>query len=180
MPWKHIGRIEVITYFLIRIMGGGLQPSPLGTSTTNWPTVPAPGGMIGRGNRSTRRKPALVQRCSPQIPNDLIGHEAGPPRWEASNYLLEIWHGFKSWGNAPCILKYDARKKWGLSSLTQAVSRRLPTAEAQVRSHFSSCGICDGHSGTMASFLRVLRFPLPFRIPPVAPHSLIVFIIDVI
>jgi hypothetical protein len=40
---------------------------PLGTSATEWPTVPAPGdyedgefgGMnIGRGNRSTRRKPA--------------------------------------------------------------------------------------------------------------------------
>jgi hypothetical protein len=32
----------------------------------------AVGGMrIGRGNRSTRRKPALVSLCPPQIPNDL-------------------------------------------------------------------------------------------------------------
>jgi hypothetical protein len=39
-----------------------------------WPIVPAPGdyddgeigGMIGRGNRSTRRKPAPVPLCSPQ------------------------------------------------------------------------------------------------------------------
>jgi hypothetical protein len=40
---------------------------PLGTSATDWPTVPAPGDYddgefgglkIGRGNRSTRRKPA--------------------------------------------------------------------------------------------------------------------------
>jgi hypothetical protein len=54
--------------------------SPLGTSATNWPIVPAPddddecgtvGGMrIGRGNRSTRRKPAPVPLCSPQIPHD--------------------------------------------------------------------------------------------------------------
>jgi hypothetical protein len=56
--------------------------SPLGTSATNWPIVPAPddednkcgavGGMIiGRGNRSTRRKPARVPLCPPQIPHDL-------------------------------------------------------------------------------------------------------------
>jgi hypothetical protein len=52
---------------------------PLGTSATEWPIVPAPGdyddgefgGMkIGRGNRSTRRKPAPAPLCSPQIPLD--------------------------------------------------------------------------------------------------------------
>jgi hypothetical protein len=35
-----------------------------------------------------------------------------------------------------------------------------------------SCGICGGQSGTWAGFLRVLRFPLPIFIPPVAPQSL--------
>jgi hypothetical protein len=47
---------------------------PLGTAATNRPIMPAPGdyddgeigGMIGRGNRSTRRKPAPVPLCSPQ------------------------------------------------------------------------------------------------------------------
>jgi hypothetical protein len=44
--------------------------SPLGTSATNWPIVPVPdddddceevdGMGIGRGNQSTRRKPAPV------------------------------------------------------------------------------------------------------------------------
>jgi hypothetical protein len=51
---------------------------PLGTSATNWSIVPAPGdckdgefgGMNGRGNRSTRRKPAPAPLCSPQIPLD--------------------------------------------------------------------------------------------------------------
>jgi hypothetical protein len=52
---------------------------PLGTSATEWHIVPAPGdyddgefgGMkIGRGNRSTRRKPAPAPLCSPQIPLD--------------------------------------------------------------------------------------------------------------
>jgi hypothetical protein len=47
---------------------------PLGTAATNRPVVPAPGdyddgeigGMIGRGNGSTRRKPAPMPLCPPQ------------------------------------------------------------------------------------------------------------------
>jgi hypothetical protein len=69
-------------------VGGGVQLGPLGTAATNMPIVPAPsdyddaeidGMMIGRGNRSTRRKPA-----PPKTPHDLPGREAGPPQWEAS------------------------------------------------------------------------------------------------
>jgi hypothetical protein len=55
---------------------GGVQLGPLGTVATNRPIVPAPGdyddgeigGMIGRGNRSTQRKPAPVPLCPPQTP----------------------------------------------------------------------------------------------------------------
>jgi hypothetical protein len=43
------------------------------------------GGMIGRGNRNTRRKLAPVPLCPPQIPHDLTGRERGTPRWEASD-----------------------------------------------------------------------------------------------
>jgi hypothetical protein len=51
---------------------------PLSTSATYWRIVPAPGdcedgeigGMNGRGNRSTRRKPAPTPLCPPQIPLD--------------------------------------------------------------------------------------------------------------
>jgi hypothetical protein len=51
--------------------------SPFGTAATNMPIVPAPGDydngefgvMIGRGNRSTRRKPAPVPLCPPQTPH---------------------------------------------------------------------------------------------------------------
>jgi hypothetical protein len=61
--------------FLIDIMGGGAQLSPLGTAATNRPIVPGPGdfddggigGMIGRGNRSTRRKSTPAPLCPPQI-----------------------------------------------------------------------------------------------------------------
>jgi hypothetical protein len=49
----------------------------LGTSATEWPIVPAPGDCddgefggikIGRGNRSTRRRPAPAPLCPPQNP----------------------------------------------------------------------------------------------------------------
>jgi hypothetical protein len=50
-----------LDFFLIGIVGGGVQLGPLGTAATIRPLVPAPGdyddgeivGMIGRGNRST-------------------------------------------------------------------------------------------------------------------------------
>jgi hypothetical protein len=60
---------------------GGVRLSPLGTSTPigllYQPQMivddyGAVGEMrIGRGNRSTRRKPAPVPHCPPQIPHDL-------------------------------------------------------------------------------------------------------------
>jgi hypothetical protein len=52
---------------------------PLGTSATEWSIVPAPGDYddgesggkkIGRGSRSTPRKPAPAPLCPPQIPFD--------------------------------------------------------------------------------------------------------------
>jgi hypothetical protein len=71
---RPLGRRKL---FLIGIVGGGVQLDPLGTATTNRAIVPAPGdyddgefgGMIGKGNRSTRRKPAPVPLCPPQTPH---------------------------------------------------------------------------------------------------------------
>jgi hypothetical protein len=60
--------------------------------------------------------------------------------------------------------------QWG-RAIVQAVSPRLPTAGARVRSQVRSCGICGGQSGTGTCFLRVLRIPLPILIPPTTPHS---------
>jgi hypothetical protein len=70
----------------------------LGTSASEWPIEPAAGDCydgefdgikIGRGNRSTRRKPTPALLCPPQIP--LV--RPGLPRWEASDYTLELWRG---------------------------------------------------------------------------------------
>jgi hypothetical protein len=55
--------------------------SPLGTAATTGPIVPDPdddgdcgaisGMKVGRGNRSTLRKPASMPLCPPHIPHDL-------------------------------------------------------------------------------------------------------------
>jgi hypothetical protein len=58
-------------------VGGGVQLGPLGTEATSKPIVPALvdyddgeiGEMIGRGNLSTRRKPATFPLCPPQAPH---------------------------------------------------------------------------------------------------------------
>jgi hypothetical protein len=67
---------------------------PPGTMATNTHIVPAPGDyddgeiggmMIGKGNRSTWRKPAPVPLCPPQTLHALPGHEPRPPQWEVSD-----------------------------------------------------------------------------------------------
>jgi hypothetical protein len=68
-----------------KIGRGGAQLGPLCTAATNGPIVPAPGddddgeigGMIGRGNRSTRRKLAPMPLCTPQTTHALPGREPG-------------------------------------------------------------------------------------------------------
>jgi hypothetical protein len=84
--------------FLIGVVEGGVQLGPLGTAATKGPIVPAPGdyddgeigGMIGRGNRSTRKKPSPVPLCPPQTQHALPGREPWPPRWEASGTALNV------------------------------------------------------------------------------------------
>jgi hypothetical protein len=55
--------------------------------------------------------------------------------------------------------------------ITQAVSRWFPTSAARVRARVWSGWICGGQSDAGVGFLRVLRFPLPIFIPPIAPES---------
>jgi hypothetical protein len=60
-------------------------------------------------------------------------------------------------------------------AIAQAVSRQLPTAAARVRVRIRPCGICGGQIGTGEGFLRVIRFLLSIRIPPIAPQSYIIW-----
>jgi hypothetical protein len=68
---------STLNVFFIGIVEGGVQLGPLGTVATNRHIVPAlgdyddgeTGGMFGRGNRSTQRKPARVLFCPPQTPH---------------------------------------------------------------------------------------------------------------
>jgi hypothetical protein len=92
--------IKTNTFFII----SGVGLSPLGTAATSGLLYKpqmidegdcgAIGGMkIGRGNRSTRRKPAPAPLCPPQIPHDqtreCITYEWKPLLW--SLLIFRYW-----------------------------------------------------------------------------------------
>jgi hypothetical protein len=68
---------NVIIFWFFLVSCGGVRLSPFGTGLLYQPQMiddecGAVGGIrIGRGNRSTRIKPAPVPLCPPQIPHDL-------------------------------------------------------------------------------------------------------------
>jgi hypothetical protein len=94
ISWKlEITKLLVIKvfsqfpFFLIRIVGGGVQLGPLGTSASEWPIVPALGdyddgefgGMkIGRGNRSTSATLSTTNPTWPD-PGANSGRRGGKP-----------------------------------------------------------------------------------------------------
>jgi hypothetical protein len=79
--------------------GGGVQLGPFGTSATNCPILPAPGDyddgefgrtMIGRGNRSTRRKPVqchfVHHKSHMTSPGANSGRQGGKPATNRLSY----------------------------------------------------------------------------------------------
>jgi hypothetical protein len=83
--------------------------SPIGSTRHyghQWPIVPAPGdyddgeigGMIGRGNRSTRRKSAPVPLCPPKTPHVAQAKWRPVVGWLMSNKLESMWkEAFVAW-----------------------------------------------------------------------------------
>jgi hypothetical protein len=73
------------------------------TSATNWPIVPAPddergtvsGMRIGRGKRSTRRKPVPMPLFPPQIPHEL---GSNPDRCGGKRATNRLGYGTTSGG----------------------------------------------------------------------------------
>jgi hypothetical protein len=109
--------------FLIGIVGrggGGVQLGPLCTAATNRPIVPAPGdydddgeigGMISRGNRSTRRKSAPVTNptCCPDANPGRRGRKPATnrnplPTSSESDHEID--------GKTPQFASFIERKRW--------------------------------------------------------------------
>jgi hypothetical protein len=51
----------------------------------------------------------------------------------------------------------------------------IPPLRSGVRDRVSHVGFCGGQSGAGVDFLRVLRFPLPNVIPPIAPKIILIY-----
>jgi hypothetical protein len=92
----------IILVFFILLNGTRL--SPLGTAATisllYQPQMIDSGdcGAFGgikadRRNRNTRRNPAPVSLCPPQIPNDMTRARTRAAAVEASHQPPEVWHG---------------------------------------------------------------------------------------
>jgi hypothetical protein len=93
--WALVASMKLSVSF--QLLGLGQSAGLLGRviSSSQGLCVSAPGdcedgevgGMngFGRGNRSTRRKPAPTPLSPQQIPLARPGREPGPPRWEASD-----------------------------------------------------------------------------------------------
>jgi hypothetical protein len=86
---------------------------PLGTAATNRPIVTAPGdyddgeigGMIGRGNQSTRRKPAPIPLCPPQTPTCCPDVNPGRPGGKPATKRLSCGTALTPSGNTENRIK---------------------------------------------------------------------------
>jgi hypothetical protein len=101
--------------------------SPLGTSATIWPIVPAPdddecgavGGMrIGRGSRRTRRKPAPASLCPSQIPHDLTWDRT---RWEARDEPHALWRGLRKSRFGFTVVGQRGNKTMEVSAISELI-----------------------------------------------------------
>jgi hypothetical protein len=69
------------------------------------------------------------------------------------------------------VFKFKQNKQtWCGRAITQAVSRRLPTAAAWVQTRVGTWDFVMDKSGAGAGFLQELRFPLPMYIPSCSPQ----------
>jgi hypothetical protein len=96
-------------------------------------------------------------------PGDGILNKLWPHNHTGYVWLIHLLLGtFRKWGHQSIPVWNGAG-----SAVAQAVSHWFPTAAAWVRVGVA-CGVCGGQSGIGASFLRVLRCPLPI-IPLISP-----------
>jgi hypothetical protein len=88
--------------------------------------------------------------------------------WRGARVVLDALEEIRPWyfGSQPVTILTELGR-----AIAEAVSRCLPTAAARVRARIWSCGVCDGQSGTVADFLRILRFRMPIFIRPHSPSS---------
>jgi hypothetical protein len=84
-----------------------------------------------------------------------------------------LCNGFQTWTFRAqvlaCCLPSNANLTYSDCSLQQVLLSAATAA--RVRAQGRLYGICGGQNITAIGILVGLRFPLPIRIPPIAPHS---------
>jgi hypothetical protein len=118
-------------------------------------------GIIHARHLCSRGKHAKLKLCVPNIRSNKLITEVN----FRNLFKVGCYYSIRR----PIACRYVVTVKNG-RAIAQAVSLRLPTVAARVRSQVRSCGTCGGQSGTGARFLEVLRFPPPILIPPTTPH----------
>jgi hypothetical protein len=145
--------------FLIGLMGGGVQWGPIGTAATNTPIVPATGdyddgeigGMIGRGSRSTRRKPTPVPLCPPQNPHAAQTRTraaaVGSQRLTAWAKARPFFHTYNVYSHLDLMVTFIGggrgnfnKRNRKLYSSSVIARRKLKTEGARI--HFSQISLC--------------------------------------
>jgi hypothetical protein len=107
--------LSMFHIFLIRIVGGDVQIWSTRNVGHFCPIAPAPGDCedgefggikIGRGNRSTRRKPAPAPLCPPQFPLD----QRRARTWAAAvwNQRLTAWDMARPWFTLTVFARLNA------------------------------------------------------------------------
>jgi hypothetical protein len=148
MQTKLLDIISMISDLVVIFFSwGGVWLSPLGTSATNWPIVPAPddGWWVwsSRWNENWQGRLKYSEKTCPSATLSTTN-----PTWPDS-------------GSNP------GRRNGN------PATNRLSYGAARVQARVWSCGICGRQSGAGAGLLRVLRFPLSIFIPPILhnhPH----------
>jgi hypothetical protein len=121
---------------------------------------------IGRGNRTTRRKPTPVPLCSPQIPHDLT--RARTRATAVGSQRLTAWA--MAWPTLPhyvLISKTDSIIITTEVIAVHGVRRRLLVAEARVWYRATTLKICRGPNttGSFRFFCSYLGCSQPVNTP---------------
>jgi hypothetical protein len=121
--------------------------------------------------------PICIQPCQPICKLDTktsnVSHLLAWTLHTCSHCRLEV-----EWNTSTVTLRVVRGDEMGLKKaapLLKQLVTGFPPLWSGVRHRVCHVGFCGGQSGVGVGFLRVLRFPLPIFIPPIAPKIILIY-----